>query len=81
MSMLENGQDLLDYGTQKSGLSYKWFDESSRLIEWFLHAVSDWIIFGLTTNLLGVFDIYWMSHAVELVVNVCFKCPKEKFQN
>ena len=45
------------YGTLKSGTSLKWFDKSSRLIEWFLYGDSDWIIFGLTTSLLCIFDI------------------------
>ena len=32
--MLKNGRKLLlDYETQKTGVSQKWFDESSRLIE------------------------------------------------
>ena len=70
--MLKTVWDLSDNGNIKSGVSHKWFDDPSRLIEWFLHAVSDWIIFGLTTNLLGIFDIYWMSNAAELVENVCF---------
>ena len=45
------------YGTLKSGVSHKRFDELSRLIESFLHADSDGIIFGLMTNLLCSFDI------------------------
>ena len=44
-------------GTLKSGVSHKWFDELSRLIELFFHADSDGIIFGLTANLLFIFDI------------------------
>ena len=69
---LKNGQDL------KSGVS--WFDESSRVTEWFLHAVSDWIIFGLTTNLLCILDICFMSTAVVLVANdVLFLVPAGKF--
>ena len=43
--------------------------ELSRLIEWFLYADSDWIIFGLTTNLLFIFDICWVSAAVILGKN------------
>ena len=31
--MLENGRDLLDYETVKSGVSHKSFDESTRLLE------------------------------------------------
>ena len=36
VGILKNGWDLLDQGTLKSGVSHKWFDESSRLIQWFL---------------------------------------------
>ena len=61
--------NLLDQGTLKSGVSYKWFDELSRLIEWFLYADSDWITFGLTTNLFCVLDICWASTAVVDVKN------------
>ena len=58
MGMVKNGPDLLDHGTLKSGVSHQWFDKLSRLIEWFLNvAFSDGIIFGLTTNLLCIFDI------------------------
>ena len=61
------------YETLKSGASQKWFDELSRLIEWFLYGDSDWIIYGLTTSLLCTFDICWVFTAVELVKNdVCF---------
>ena len=67
------------YETLKSGASHKWFDESSRLIEWFLHGDSDWIIFGLTTSLLCIFDICWVSTAVVLVKNdVLFLVPTGK---
>ena len=48
--MREHGQKLgglIDHGALKSGVSYKWFDELSRLIEWFLHADIDGIILGL----------------------------------
>ena len=62
--MLTNGQDLLDRGILKSGVSHKWFDESRRLIAWFLHTDSNWITFGLTANLFGIFDIYWVSIVV-----------------
>ena len=67
--MFKNGQHLLDYGTLKPGVSHKWFDESSKLIDWFLHADSGWIIFGLTTNQLCSSDIFWVSTAVVLVKN------------
>ena len=52
-----------------SAVSHKWFDKLSRLVEWFLHAVSNLIIFGLTTNLHCIFDICWMPTAVALVKN------------
>ena len=41
----------------------------SRLIKWFWHADNHWIIFGLTTNLICIFDICWVSTAVALVKN------------
>ena len=69
MGMLKNGQDLLDHGILNSGVSHKFFDELSRLVLQFLHADSDWIIFGLTTNLLCIIDICWVSTAVVLVKN------------
>ena len=53
----KNGQDLIDYGTLKSGVSHQWFDELSRLTERFLHADSDGIIFSLMASLLNNFDI------------------------
>ena len=44
-------------GNYKSGVSYKWFDELSRLIEWFLHTDSDEKIFNLTANLLSTWHL------------------------
>ena len=76
--MLKDRRDLLDYGTPKSAVSYKWLDESSWLTELFLNADSYWIIFGLTTNLLSIFDIYLMSTAVVLVKNVLLLVPTGK---
>ena len=69
VGMLKNEQDLLDPGTVKSGVSHKWFGELTRLTEWFLHAGSGWIIVGLTINLFCIFDICWVSTAVEIVKN------------
>ena len=51
MGVVKNGRDLKDRGILKPGISHKWFDELSRLIEWFLHADSDGIIFYSTLNL------------------------------
>ena len=70
VGMVKNERDLQDNETLKSGVSHKWFDESSRLVEWFLHTDSDRINFGLTTNLFGIFEICWMSTAVVLAKNV-----------
>ena len=67
-----------NHGTLKSGVSHKWFDESSRFIEWFLRDDSDWIIFGLTNNLFCVLKICSMSTAVVLVENFLFLVPLEK---
>ena len=51
---------------------HKWFDELSRLIELFLYADTDWIMFSLTTNLLCIFDICWVSIANVLAKNHVF---------
>ena len=50
----------LDHGTLKSGVSHKWFDELSKLIEWFLCTDNDGMVFSLTSNLLYIFDIYFV---------------------
>ena len=49
--MVKNGWGLIDHGTHKPSVSHKWFDELSRLTEWFLHADSDGIIFFSTLYL------------------------------
>ena len=51
MGMVKNRWGFTDHGTLKPGVSHKWFDELSRLIEWFLHADSDGIIFYSTLYL------------------------------
>ena len=38
--MVKNGQGLIDHGPLESGVYHNWFDELSRLIEWFVHAGS-----------------------------------------
>ena len=48
---------VIDNGTLISSVSHKWFNEMSRLIEWFLHVDSDAIAFGLMANLLLIFVI------------------------
>ena len=55
--MIKYGKNLSDHGTLKLAVFHKWFDELSTLNEWFLHADSDGIVFGLTVNLLCIFDI------------------------
>ena len=67
---LKNGRGLSHQRTLKSSeISHKWFHELSKLIEWFLYADSDWIIFGLTTNLFYFLDIFWVSTAIVLAKN------------
>ena len=53
MGIVKNGWGCLDYGTPKSGVSHKWFDELKRLIKLFLHADSDQIFLVF----LCIFDI------------------------
>ena len=55
--MVKNQWGLIDHGTLKSSVYYKWFDNLSRLIERFLPVDSDGIMFGLMTSLLCIFDI------------------------
>ena len=57
--MVKNGQGFRDHGTFKSGVSHKWFDKLSRFIEWFLCNDSDAMVFGFTSNLLCICDIYF----------------------
>ena len=57
VGMISNGQDLIYHGTFKSVVSFKWFDEFSRSIEWILHPNSNGMIFGLKNSLLCIFDI------------------------
>ena len=54
--MVKNEWGLIDHGTLKSGVSHKLFDELSILIEWFLHADSDGVIFGLMVS-----SVYFVS--------------------
>ena len=39
--MVEKGRGFRDHGTLKLGVSHKWYDELSRLIEWYLYTESD----------------------------------------
>ena len=57
-------------GTLKSGGFQKWFDKSSRLIEWFLHADSNWIIFSSTTNLIYVLSLSFTGCPLYLLRNL-----------
>ena len=36
VGMVKNGWGVIDHGALISGVSHKWFDEMSRLIEWLL---------------------------------------------
>ena len=57
VGVVKHWRGLINHGTLKSGVSHKWCHKLSRLIEWFLHADSDEIIFNLMANLLCIFDI------------------------
>ena len=48
----------IDHLTLDSGVSHTWFDKLSRLIDWFLHPDSDVVVFGLTANVLCIFNIW-----------------------
>ena len=76
--MLQNRWNLLDHETLKPALFHQWFNESNRLTQWFLHADSDWISFGSTTNLLSILDNFWMPTAVVLVQNALLLLPAGK---
>ena len=52
-----------------SGVSHKQLDRSSRFTLWFLHADNNWTKFGLTVNLICVFEICWVSTADVVVKN------------
>ena len=58
--MVKNGQGFEDHGTLKSDASHKWFDKLRRLVEWFFCTDSDGMVFGLTSSLLCIFDIYFV---------------------
>ena len=57
MVIVKNAWELLDHETLKSGVFSKRFDESSRLIQWYLDVNSDGIIFGLVVNIICIFVI------------------------
>ena len=61
--MVKNGWGFRDHRTLKSVVSRKWFDELSRLNEWFLCTDSNGMGFGLISILVFIFGIYLhMTH-------------------
>ena len=68
VGVVKNEQGLKDRGTLKPGTSHKWFDELSRLIEWFLHADSDGILF---------FCFKWCPILAEWKLYVWVKCASQ----
>ena len=79
--MVKNEYGLIDHGTLKSGVSHKWFDELSILIQWFLYADSDGIIFGLMTspiNFVSLTSKCWRTTAVALSQSFWEKFPLGK---
>ena len=55
--MVKNGWNLLDHQTLKSGVLPRWFDKLSRLIERYLNADIDGVVFGVIANIFCIFDI------------------------
>ena len=64
-----------DHGTLKSGVSHKWFDELSRLIEWLLCTDSNGMVFGLTSSLLCIFYICFV-----LILSIWFTIKPNNFR-
>ena len=58
--MVKNDWGCRDHRTLKSSVPHKWFDKLSRLTEQFLCTDSDGTVFGLTSSLLCIFDIYFV---------------------
>ena len=58
--MVKNDWGCRDHRTLKSSVPHKWFDKLSRLIAQFLCTDSDGTVFGLTSSLLCIFDIYFV---------------------
>ena len=68
--VVKNGQGLKDRGTLKPGISHKWFDELSRLNEWFLHADSDGILLFCCKwcPILAIWKLYaWEKSASQVI--------------
>ena len=79
VGMLKNVWDLLDHRTLKSGVSYKWFDEPSWLIEWFLHADSDWTIWIIGVDHQSTLHLRHLLQLYLLRTIFCFCCRQEHF--
>ena len=77
--MLKNVWDLLDHRTLKSGVSHKWFDEPSWLIEWFLHADSDWTIWIIGVDHQSTLHLRHLLQLYLLRTIFCFCCRQEHF--
>ena len=56
----KNEWGLIDHGTLESVVSQKWCDNLSILIEWFLHANSDGIIFDLMAT--PIYFVLYLWH-------------------
>ena len=71
VDMVKNGQGLIDHGILKPGVSHTWFDELSRLIEWFLYAGSD----GINFYCVSLTPRCWGTTAVVLSQSFLGKFP------
>ena len=85
VGMVKNEWGLVDHGTLKLGKCHKWFGELSILIEWFLHADSDGIIFDLMAS--PIYFVFYFGTIVvvlsqpEFIEKISFgqKWPQKEF--
>ena len=69
LKMGENGWGFRDHKTLKSVVSHKWFDELSRLNEWFLFTDNNGMGFSLISSLVFIFGIYFvLIHCIWLTI-------------
>ena len=81
VGIVKSEWDLLDHETLKSGVLHKWFTELSRLIEWYLHADSDGIIFVLIVQYSSyIWRLMLEVHKMWLSVKIG-NCPKPRYSS
>ena len=81
VGIVKSEWDLLDHETLKSRVLHKWFTEPSRLIEWYLHADSDEIIFVLIVQYTSyIWRLMLEVHKTWLSVKIG-NCPKPRYSS